>query len=126
LEVTDEALHGLHFLVVDDAIDNQFLTKYILESKGARVDVANSGVEALDMLEKLSYDLVLLDIQMPVMDGYQTLTILRQRGYQMPVVAITAHAMKEDIINTMSAGFAHHLTKPLNIEELIRVVSKLA
>jgi CheY-like chemotaxis protein len=124
--VPENALQGLQFLVVDDAVDNQFLTKYILESWGGKVDVSNSGVEALDMLEQKDYDIVLLDIQMPVLDGYQTLARIRQKGFKMPGVAVTAHAMNEDFEKTKVAGFASHLTKPLDFDALIRVLGRVS
>ncbi|MNL24471.1 Sensor histidine kinase RcsC [compost metagenome] len=63
-----------------------------------------------------------MDIQMPGLDGYGTLSELRKRGFQEPVVALTAHAMKEDKERTMAAGFADHLTKPINSKLLIQTI----
>ena len=72
------------------------------------------------------YDIILLDIQMPEMDGYQTIHILRERGFQRPIVALTAHAMVDERQHTQRAGFDAHLTKPLDALDLVRTVARLA
>jgi CheY-like chemotaxis protein len=71
-----------------------------------------------------TYDIVLMDIQMPNMDGYEAARALRQAGYKKPIVALTAHAMPEERARTLAAGFDGHLTKPINLSEMIEVIGK--
>lgn len=121
---TPADLDGIKILVVDDSPDNLELVKRILTSKHAEVETSESGAEAAQFVSKKSYDVVMLDIQMPSMDGYQTIEAFRKMGFEKPVIAFTAHAMIEERIRTKAASFAHHLTKPLNIRELVDVVAK--
>ena len=118
-------LKDIKVLVVDDSADNQFLVKRLLTKNGAYVDLANDGEEAIAKAVSTSYDIILMDIQMPKMDGYQAIEILNQKKYRIPIVALTAHAMLEDQNNTKKAGFLGHLTKPINMDELIQTVRKL-
>jgi PAS domain S-box-containing protein len=118
-------LGGYKVLLVDDSADNQFLLTRLLQRSGVVVDVADNGRRAVDQAAKATYDLVLMDIQMPVMDGYQALKALKANGFDAPVIALTAHAMNEEREKTKAAGFAGHLTKPVNSAELIAVISEL-
>lgn len=115
-------LLGVKVLLVDDSIDNQFLVNRLLTKNGACVDVAGDGVQAIEKALADSYDIVLMDIQMPNMDGYQAIEILNQKKYNKPVIALTAHAMLEDQVRTKAAGFAGHLTKPIDVNELIHEI----
>lgn len=115
-------LLDLRVLLVDDSIDNQFLVKRLLTKNGAYVDLAGDGVQAVEKALANSYDVVLMDIQMPNMDGYQAIEILDQKKYNRPVIALTAHAMLEDQTRTKAAGFAGHLTKPIDVNELIHEI----
>ncbi|WP_413287971.1 response regulator [Bdellovibrio sp. HCB337] len=122
---TEEAqnpLAGVKVLAVDDSPINRILIKTILKNSGLEVTEAESGEEALNQAFKQHYDVVLMDIQMPGLDGYGTLSELRKRGFQEPVVALTAHAMKEDKDRTLAAGFADHLTKPINSKVLLQTI----
>lgn len=123
---TRQRLSGLRILLVDDSPDNQFLVKRILVKNGADVEVASNGREAVNMAQKSAHNIVLMDIQMPEMDGYQATKTLLTGGYSRPIVALTAHAMVEERAKTKAAGFSGHLTKPLNNEELIETVAGLA
>lgn len=118
-------LNGLKILVVEDSPDIQFLLVNILESHGATVVVAGNGQEAVALETAHSFHLILMDIQMPVMDGYEATRLLRVHGCQIPIVALTAHAMKDERQRTGDAGFSRHLTKPLNASELLRVTHEL-
>ena len=116
-------LQTARILVVDDSDDNRLLASRILGKLGAHVEVANNGAEGFRKAMGGTYDVVLMDLQMPVMDGYEATRSLRRAGFRIPVVALTAHSMLEDRLQTRMAGFDGHLTKPINIPELIEVVS---
>ena len=109
-------------LLVEDALDNQILIKRILTKKGALVDVANNGLEGVEKAMGGNYSIVLMDIQMPIMDGYEAIRKLRSLGYHGTVFALTAHAMAEERKKTANAGYDGHLTKPLDTEALIQTI----
>lgn len=115
-------LNGVKILLVEDSPDNQLLIKYILRKSGALLEFANNGSEGIDLAFQNKYDLVLMDIQMPVMDGYQATTELRKKGFDKPIIALTAHAMKEDRARCIRAGCNSHLTKPIDAHELIQTI----
>ncbi len=111
-------LAGQSILVVDDSVDLQLLMKRSLEMQGARVELVSNGEEALQSLAMHRYDVVLMDIKMPVMDGYEAVRILRQRGYEGPIIAVTAHASLEDQQRCYEAGFDSYISKPVNFRRL--------
>jgi len=119
---TQNPLAGVRVLEVDDSPINRKLITAILKNSGIEVTEAESGEEAIYHAFKQNYDIVLLDIQMPGLDGYGTLSELRKRGFQKPIIALTAHAMKEDKDRTLAAGFAGHLTKPINSKILLQTI----
>ncbi len=104
-----------HLLLVEDNEINQLIAEELLRSVGYTVDTANDGQEALDMLDKKSYDLVLMDIQMPIMDGLTATVKIREqeRFNTLPVVAMSAHAMSGDKDNSLAHGMNDHITKPI-------------
>ncbi len=116
------ALKGLKILVAEDAFDNQLLIHTILSGCGAKVEVANNGLEAVYMASHSDFDIILMDLQMPKMDGYEATETLRRQGYQKPILALTAHAMIEERQRTRRAGCDAHLTKPLNPKELVDTI----
>ncbi len=123
LEVADiPSLEGIKILVVEDALDNQVLIKMILESAGAEVECAEDGVEAYSCILKEEYDVVLMDIQLPLMDGYEATTQLRSQGCVTPIIALTAHALKEDRRRAESAGFDGFVSKPINWHQLTSAI----
>jgi signal transduction histidine kinase/CheY-like chemotaxis protein len=119
------ALQDLRILVADDSADNLFLVTRMLIRNGATVDTAANGEFAVKMALAGTYDAVLMDIQMPVLDGYGATAALLEKGYKAPIIALTAHAMAEDRIKTEFAGFAAHLTKPLDPKELVANIKNL-
>lgn len=123
-QTPNKLLENIRVLLVDDSPDNQLLVQYILKKNGADVEVASNGLEAIEKATARTYDIVLMDIQMPHMDGYQATSALLTQGYKTPIVALTAHAMVEDRAKTQAAGFVCHLTKPLNNTELIQSVAQ--
>jgi len=112
----------LRILLVEDNPVNQRLETRLLEKRGHRVVLAANGREALDALEKESFDLVLMDVQMPEMDGFEATAAIRERekasGVRLPVIALTAHAMKDDRERCLAAGMDDYLTKPIQPREL--------
>jgi signal transduction histidine kinase/CheY-like chemotaxis protein/HPt (histidine-containing phosphotransfer) domain-containing protein len=116
----------LNILLVEDNEINQHVACELLERKGANVTVANNGKEAVDILVQQSFDLVLMDIQMPIMDGYEATAAIRKNltKQALPIVAMTAHAMTEDKERCFSAGMNDHLAKPIEPDALYQVLAK--
>lgn len=112
-------------LLVEDSIDNQTLVRLVLLNAGMSVDVASNGEEAIRMAESNDYDVVLMDMQMPVLDGYAATEQLRHDGYEKPIVALTAHAMVEDRQRSLEIGCDAHLTKPLDTKLLVETIARL-
>ncbi len=112
-------------LLAEDSHDNQILIKIFLKKLGARVDVAVNGEEAIHMAMAQRYDIVLMDMMMPIMDGLEATRRLRSLGYHKPIVALTAHALKEEVEKSMLAGCDLHLTKPIQIDVLRRTLEQL-
>jgi signal transduction histidine kinase/DNA-binding response OmpR family regulator len=119
----------LHVLLAEDSVVNQKLVVTLLSRAGHKVSVATNGQEALDAIERGSFDVVLMDVQMPVMGGFEATGILRERergtGRHLPVVATTAHAMKGDRETCEAAGMDAYISKPIQPLELYRVLARL-
>ena len=113
-------------LVVDDRRDVRYLAQHFLEEAGAIVDTANDGLEALDKLASGTpdFDLVLLDMQMPKLDGYQCATRLRASAFDKPIIALTANAMKGDREKCLAAGCDDYVAKPIDGGKLVAKVSR--
>lgn len=112
-------------LVVDDAPENRELLSVVLNDLGLNVTTADNGQEAVDLVEKNEYSVVLMDIQMPVMDGYEAVAAMRGSGLELPIVALTANAMKGYEQKILKAGFSHYQTKPINLDELTNLLAQL-
>jgi len=119
-------LRGARILLVEDNEINQELAMELLANGGMIVEVANDGQEALDMLDKGSFDGVLMDCQMPVMDGYEATRKLREqeRFKELPILAMTANAMAEDRERVIEAGMNDHITKPINVRDMFTTIAK--
>jgi|GEM_PF-1139476 len=128
LTLADEELPHLNILMVDDDRVSLMVTRRMLVNHGHNVDLAINGQEALDILEKQHYDLILMDMQMPVIDGMETTRRIRElekpQGLHMPIVALTAHALREDRESYLSAGLDFYLSKPFSQEELLKVLQR--
>lgn len=109
-------------LLAEDNRDSQIVVKYHLQKAGLEVDIAGNGKLAVEMAQKRNYDVILMDMQMPEMDGYTAATTLRNLGYQCPIIALTAHAMRGDREKCTMAGCDDYLTKPVDSETLISTV----
>ena len=116
-------------LLVEDNLINQKLGLRILETNGYKADLAKNGLEALKAIKKENYDLILMDVQMPEMDGFQATRKIRKMeektGNHIPIIAMTAHAMKGDRERCLEAGMDHYVSKPIKPEELLRVIKKV-
>jgi PAS domain S-box-containing protein len=112
-------------LVVDDGAENRELISLVLTEQGLWIDEAENGQVALQKMAANSYDLVLMDLQMPVLDGYSATRQLRARGVTVPIVALTAHAMKGYEEEVLQAGCTAYLTKPVDIDVLLQQVAVL-
>jgi PAS domain S-box-containing protein len=119
-------LLGLKILVVEDSIDNQNMIKVLLCTAGAKVEIAENGRIAVEKAESDSYDIILMDMNMPEMDGYEATRMLRSRGYDRPILALTANAMAEDKQCCLDAGCNDHLGKPIDRSQMIRSIAKHA
>ena len=118
-------LNGARVLLVEDNEINRQVAQEILASAGVVVFEAENGQDALDFLENTSVDLVLMDIQMPIMDGHEAARRIcaQERFKDLPVIAMTAHALVEDIEMSRKAGMSGHVAKPFNPEDLFKVLS---
>ncbi len=128
--VTDDLQLNCHVLVVDDRRDVRFLTKHFLAQAGAKVQLAEDGQQAVDFIKQNTQagceriDLVLLDMQMPRLDGYETARALRNMGFEQPIIALTADAMHGDMKRCIECGCDSYLSKPIDGPALLRAVSK--
>lgn len=116
---SDVPLKDCNILLVEDSVDNQWVITRFLTMAGAKVDVANNGLEGVDKALGGNHDVILMDIQMPELDGYGAITELRKKGYAKPIVALTAHGMVEDKKRCLEVGSDSHLTKPIDRAVLI-------
>ncbi len=117
-------LQPLNILVAEDNAINQQLAIRLLEKQHHRVTIANNGQECLDKLAQENFDLVLMDFQMPVMDGLEATRRLRAQGFTLPVIAMTANAMKGDRERAIESGMIDYLTKPIKVHELFDVLGR--
>jgi len=121
----DYELQGMKVLLVEDSPDNQDLICNLLVREGALVDVADSGLTGVEKALAKRYNVVLMDIQMPGLDGHQAVTQLRAQGYNRPIAALTAHALSSERQKAVLEGFDDYLTKPIDRTRLIRSVKRL-
>ncbi|MFW6120116.1 MAG: response regulator, partial [Petrotogales bacterium] len=112
----------IRVLVVEDNEPNQLLIKKILERAGLHVDVSFNGKEAVQMILDNEYDLVIMDMQMPVVDGYEATRKIRKMGNDIPIIALTAHTMQGDEKKSLEAGCNAYLGKPIKQKELLDIV----
>jgi signal transduction histidine kinase len=119
-------LRGLNFLLVDDSEDNRDLVKYILSKNGANVDTAENGIIGIEKAKSSNYEVVIMDIQMPELDGNQAVSRLRAGGYSKPVVALTAEVLAHQREESLQRGFDEYLSKPINSDQLIGTLMRLA
>jgi PAS domain S-box-containing protein len=122
-----ENRRGLEILVVEDNIINQRLAEHLLRNRGHAVTIANNGREALAVLERQRFQLALVDVQMPEMDGLQLTAAIREKekstGEHLPIIAMTAYAMKGDRERCLEAGMDGYVPKPINSKQLFELIA---
>jgi CheY-like chemotaxis protein len=131
----EATFEGRNILIVEDDVRNIFALSSVLEPKGAKIQIARNGIEALQVLERAetehsegraarSIDLVLMDIMMPEMDGYTAIREIRKRHAwkKIPIIALTAKAMRDDQEKCLAAGASDYMAKPLDVERLLSLV----
>jgi CheY-like chemotaxis protein len=118
----------LRILLAEDSPANQKLAVGLLKKRGHQVVIANNGKEAYDTFLAQPFDLILMDVQMPEMDGYDATQAIRaaERGSRVPIVAMTAHAMRGDQERCLEAGMDAYLAKPIRAQALFEVVNRIA
>jgi len=121
-----QTLQGIKVLLVEDNEMNQELAIDLLGKKGIIATIANNGKEALETLQTQSFDIVLMDVQMPVMDGYTATQKIREqeRFKDLPILAMTANAMSDDIIKAKEVGMNDHIAKPIIPSEMFATMAK--
>lgn len=112
-------------LLAEDSLDNQRVLLYFLKRMGLEPAVARNGLEAVDLARQVDFDLILMDMQMPELDGYSATRLLRKSGFLGPIVALTAHSLSEDREKCLQAGCDEYLTKPINMNVLAQSLSRL-
>lgn len=133
-EKNDGQLRGIRVLFAEDGIDNQKLIAFHLKHAGAKVHLVENGLQTIETLcgsvdgsysNSNEFDLIVTDMQMPVMDGYTSVELLRRKGCHLPIVALTAHAMNDDSEKCLKAGCDLYLSKPIDRTELLDACAQL-
>lgn len=118
---------GAHILLVEDFVVNEEIAVKMLETMGCNVQVATDGHQAIDLFNKGKFSLILMDIQVPELDGYEVTQHIRQQegeGSRIPIIALTANALEGDKTKCLNAGMDDYLNKPLKINRLETMLSK--
>jgi len=119
----------INLLLVEDNADNRLLIQSYLKKYPIKIDIAENGEIAVAKFKENKYDIVLMDMQMPVMDGYTATSLIRQWEKEQnlpptPLIALTAYALKEDIEKSINIGCTNHLSKPIKKDKLIQFIFK--
>lgn len=124
--VVSKAIQGANLLLVEDNEINQQVAQELLENAGLTVRIANDGQQAIDAINEESFDAILMDLQMPVMDGFEATKIIRSQQAldDLPIIAMTANAMAGDRERCLEAGMNDHVAKPIDVKELFDVLHK--
>ncbi|MGV6858950.1 MAG: ATP-binding protein [bacterium] len=117
--------NSAHILVVDDGAENRELVRFLLEDAGITVDEAEDGQQALEQTRQVAYDIILMDVQMPVMDGFTAAGLMRQEGLETPIVALTANAMKGFEQECLAAGYTGYFSKPIDVDKFMALMAEM-
>lgn len=121
---TSQLLAGHSVLLVEDNELNQELANELLSQAGLKVTIANNGKEGVIKAEENSFDLILMDLQMPVMDGFEATKLIRQSNNLIPIIAMTANAMQSDKERVLSHGMNDHIAKPINVKQMYSTLAQ--
>ena len=121
-ETVSNRLDGLKILLAEDTPDQALLIGFFLKDLGAKVETVENGADAVNRSLSNNFDLILMDMQMPILSGFDATQLLRRRGFTKPIVALTAQAMKEDQEKCLASGCTTHLAKPFTQENLIKTI----
>jgi len=126
LDVAISNLQGAKILIVEDNEINQELARELLVMNGLTVQTACNGKEALELLSEQNYDGILMDCQMPIMDGYEATRIIREQEKfnNLAIIAMTANVMKQDVEKVLSAGMNDHIAKPVRPNVMLLTMAK--
>ena len=131
-DVAEKSIKGLHILLAEDNELNMEIAEFVLRNEGADVTKAWNGQEAVELFrnsEAGEFDVILMDIMMPVMDGYEATNMIRSLNREdaktVPIIAMTANAFTEDRIKSKEAGMDEHVAKPVDVESLVKIIHKL-
>jgi CheY-like chemotaxis protein len=126
VKAREAEFNGTHVLVAEDNAVNQMVTRRLLKARGFRVLLASNGLEAVEALQRENVDLILMDVQMPVMDGFEATARIRASeqgiGRHTPILALTAHAMRGDRERCLKAGMDGYVSKPVDIDSLLAAI----
>ncbi len=131
-EVSDSFLKDLNILVAEDNAINQRVARFVIEKLGHKVDIAEDGKKAVEMYKTGNYDIIFMDIQMPIMDGLEATKIIRvieeenMSEKSIPIVAMTANTMKGDKENFLNSGMNDYIGKPFKASELSQLIYKIS
>lgn len=121
-----DSIAGTRILLVEDNELNREIAATLLQEEGAQVNTVNNGKEAVDLIDRVSegaFDVILMDVMMPVMDGYEATRTLRSMGVSIPIIAMTANAFAEDVQECLASGMDAHIAKPIDLEKLIQTIA---
>lgn len=124
LENPERPLAGLRVLIAEDMPENRLLLSRVLQKLGALVDVAENGLEAVQRAQAKSFDFILMDIQMPVLDGLQAALELQRKGCRVPLIALTARSASQTRSQCLSAGYVDYLTKPIDVSSILDTLQR--
>ncbi len=124
INFAEKKLRHISVLIVEDNTINQEILENLLKKIGCSISFANDGAEAVECVRMNHYDLIFMDIQMPVMDGLSATREIRKFDQNIPIIAMTAHAMQEDYKKSLDAGMNEHVTKPVKVEKLYNIIKK--
>ena len=125
-DVDTTPLENSWILLTEDNATNQEIIIDLLQEQNINIEVANNGKEAVDIINKNpnKFDAILMDIQMPIMDGYQAAKLIKKINPKVPIISLTANVMKEDIQKAYEAGMVEHISKPIDMKKLYKVLLK--
>ncbi len=122
--IQTKQLQGARILLVEDNLINQQIAREIMENIGLVLDIANNGEEAVAVVNTVQFEAVLMDIQMPIMDGYEATRLIREKQSELPIIAMTAHAMSGDKEKCLAVGMNDYITKPIDETVLWHTLGK--